>query len=149
MANKKLIFLACNIYSILAEYSLHSYTFRWALWPMGLWLVGPFVNFHTSCVRTAKAMAGLHICAGSPEPSLVAYMISTKILWAGSVIFSARQYDSKYMYIHVNLFIVSLAEKSCTCRNYSDKVKEWSEISAGRVRSYSPPIPFQLQWWFM
>ena len=37
MANKKLIFLACNIYSILAEYSLHSCTFRWALWQMGLW----------------------------------------------------------------------------------------------------------------
>ena len=30
-------FLACNLYSILAEYSLHSCTFRWALWPMGLW----------------------------------------------------------------------------------------------------------------
>ena len=32
MANERLIFLACNIYSILAEYSLHSCTFRWALW---------------------------------------------------------------------------------------------------------------------
>ena len=38
MANERLIFLACNIYSILAEYSLHSCTFRWALWPMALWL---------------------------------------------------------------------------------------------------------------
>ena len=37
MANERLIFLACNIYSILAEYSLHSCTFRWALRPMGLW----------------------------------------------------------------------------------------------------------------
>ena len=37
MANERLIFLACNIYSILAEYSPHSCTFRWALWPMGLW----------------------------------------------------------------------------------------------------------------
>ena len=36
---KTFIFLACNIYSILAEYSRHSCrcTFRWALWPMGLW----------------------------------------------------------------------------------------------------------------
>ena len=39
MANEKLIFLACNIYSILAEYSLDSSTFRWALWLMGLWFV--------------------------------------------------------------------------------------------------------------
>ena len=37
MANERLIFLACNIYSILAEYSLHSCTFRWALWLMCLW----------------------------------------------------------------------------------------------------------------
>ena len=37
MANETLIFLACSIYSILAEYSLDSCTFRWALWPMGLW----------------------------------------------------------------------------------------------------------------
>ena len=37
MANERLIFLAYNIYSILAEYNLHRCTFRWALWPMGLW----------------------------------------------------------------------------------------------------------------
>ena len=44
-------------------------------------LVGPFVNFHTSCVRTAKALARLRECAGLPEPSLVAYVISTTISW--------------------------------------------------------------------
>ena len=56
--------------------------------PVGLdvwFLVGPFVYFHTSCVRTAKALARLRGCAGSPEPSLVAYVISTKISWAGSI----------------------------------------------------------------
>ena len=49
--------------------------------PVGLdvCLVGPFVFFHTSCVRTAKALARLRKCAGSPEPSLVAYVISTII----------------------------------------------------------------------
>ena len=47
--------------------------------------VGPFVYFHTSYVRTAKALARLCGCAGSPEPSLVAYVISTIISWAGSV----------------------------------------------------------------
>ena len=35
-------------------------------------LVGPFVDFHTSCVRTAKALAKLCGCTGSPESSLVA-----------------------------------------------------------------------------
>ena len=45
---------------------------------------GPFVYFHTSCVLTVKALARLRGCAGSPEPSLVAYVISTNISWAGS-----------------------------------------------------------------
>ena len=36
------------------------------------------------CVRTAKALVRLRGCAGSPEPSLVAYVISTIISWAGS-----------------------------------------------------------------
>ena len=46
-------------------------------------LVGPFVYLHTSYARTAKALGRLRGCAGSPEPSLVAYMISTIISWAG------------------------------------------------------------------
>ena len=47
--------------------------------------VGPFVYFHTSYVRTAKALARLRGCAGSPKPSLIAYMISTKISWTSSI----------------------------------------------------------------
>ena len=43
-----------------------------------------WVSFHTSCVQTAKALARLRKCAGSPEPSLVAYVKSTIISWAGS-----------------------------------------------------------------
>ena len=34
-------------------------------------LVGPFVYFHTSCVRTAKALARLRRCASSPEPTII------------------------------------------------------------------------------
>ena len=49
-------------------------------------LVGPFVYFHTLCVRTGKALARLCGCADSPEPSLVAYVINTIISWAGSVL---------------------------------------------------------------
>ena len=55
--------------------------------PVGLdvwFLVVPFVYFNTSCVRTAKALARLRGCAGSPEPSLVAYVISAIISWTGS-----------------------------------------------------------------
>ena len=55
--------------------------------PMGLhvWLSArSFVYFNTLSVRTAKALARLCGCAGSSEPSLVAYVISTIISWAGS-----------------------------------------------------------------
>ena len=61
--------------------------------PIGLdvWvLVRPFVYFHTLCVRTAKALARLRGCARSPEPSLVAFVISTIISWVGSFYFSNR-----------------------------------------------------------
>ena len=54
--------------------------------PLGLdvWsLVRPFVYFHTSCVQTTKALARLRGCAGSPEPSLVTFVISAMISWAG------------------------------------------------------------------
>ena len=44
----------------------------------------PVVYFHTSCVRTVKALVRLSRCAGSLEPSLFAYVISTLISWAGS-----------------------------------------------------------------
>ena len=49
-------------------------------------LVGPFFYFRTSCVRTAKGLTRLRKCAGSPEPLLVAFVIS--ISWAGSIYFS-------------------------------------------------------------
>ena len=55
--------------------------------PVGLdvwFLVWPFIYFHTSCVRTAKALAKMHGCAGSPEPLLVTYAIRIIISWAGS-----------------------------------------------------------------
>ena len=50
-----------------------------AAWLDVWFLVRPFVYFHTSCVRTAKALARLRGCAGSPEPSLVAYVLRTII----------------------------------------------------------------------
>ena len=57
--------------------------------PVGLdvwFLVGPFVYFHDLYVRTANALVRLRGCTGSPEPSLVACMISTIISWAGSFV---------------------------------------------------------------
>ena len=50
-----------------------------------LFFVGFLVYFHTSCEQTAKALARLRGCAGSPEPSLFAYVINGIISWAGSI----------------------------------------------------------------
>ena len=44
-----------------------------------LFLVGPFVYFHILCVRTETALVRLCECAGSPESSLFAHVISTII----------------------------------------------------------------------
>ena len=55
--------------------------------PVGLdlwFLVVPFVYFHILRERITKALVRLCGCAGSPEPSLVAYVISTITSWAGS-----------------------------------------------------------------
>ena len=62
--------------------------------PMGLdfWcLVGPFFCFHTSCVRTAKALAR--------------YVISTKISWAGSFFLSHAIWHYLFQLTSVTLFL--------------------------------------------
>ena len=70
---------------------MHSHTLGLDAW----FLVRPFVYFHTSCGRTAKALARLHKCAGSSEPSLVAYVTSTIISWAGSILSYLTEAESK------------------------------------------------------
>ena len=62
-------------------------------------LVRPFIYFHTSCVRTAKALARLRRCAGSPEPLLVTYVISTIISWDGWIILIFEQYGCTIQYV--------------------------------------------------
>ena len=75
-------------HEIMALFVLHKLILqtRMRSHPVGLdvwFFIGPFLYFHTSCVRTAKALARLRRCAGTPESSLVAYVISTIISWAG------------------------------------------------------------------
>ena len=71
------------IIKLILQTRMHSHPFGLDVW----FLVGPFIYFHTLCVRTAKALARLRRCAGSPEPSLVAYVISTIISWAHIFVF--------------------------------------------------------------
>ena len=50
----------------------------------GIWLsVWRFLLTHYLYERAAEVLARLRGCAGSPEPSLLAYAISTKFAWRG------------------------------------------------------------------
>ena len=69
---------------LILQTGMRSHTVGIDVW----FLVGLFVYFHISCVWTVKTLARLRGFAGSPEPSLIAYVISTLISWAGSHLFS-------------------------------------------------------------
>ena len=84
-------FLGTNCHAIMVLFVLRKLILQMRLRsrPMGLdvWFwVWLFIYFHTLCVRTVKALVRLRGCAGSPEPLLVAYVISTIISWAVSII---------------------------------------------------------------
>ena len=55
------LFLLCKL---ILQMHMHSHPVGLDVW----YLVGPFVYSHISCVWTAKVLARLHGCAGSPEP---------------------------------------------------------------------------------
>ena len=87
--------------------------------PVGLdvwFLVGPFVYFHIWCVRTVKALARLGECAGSPEPLLVVYVISTIISWAGSYVLRVwRITYGPFTHVHCS-FVYECTCSLCTIR---------------------------------
>ena len=96
--------------------------------PVGLdvwFLVRYFIYFHMACVQTAKALVRLRGCAGSPEPSLVAYVWSTIILWVGSI-FMINLHDSYESGLRLELatpgFAVRLAA-NCTTEPNLHKYK--------------------------
>ena len=84
--------------------------------PVGLdvsFLVGPFVYSHTLCVRTAKALVRLCGCVCSPEPSLVIYVISTIISWAGSILLFSINVITVQSTVFCTLFFAHL----CSMKN--------------------------------
>ena len=77
-------------HEIMALFVLRKFILQTSMccYPVGLdvwFLVESFIYFHTLCVWIA--LGRLHRCAGSPEPTLVAYVISTIISLAGSYYF--------------------------------------------------------------
>ena len=67
--------------------------------PVGLdfWLLaGPFVYFHTSCLRTAKALARLHRCLCDKYHNLISWLILLPFvcyILAGSVSYIVLRYN--------------------------------------------------------
>ena len=62
----------------------------------GIWLsVRKFLLTHCLYERAAKVLARLRGCAGSPEPSLLALAISTKLAWRGPFIFNKVDMQEK------------------------------------------------------
>ena len=51
----------------------------------GIWLSVWFLLTQCLYERAAEVLARLRACAGSPEPSLLAYAISTKFAWRGPI----------------------------------------------------------------
>ena len=80
---------------------------------LDIWFfVGPFLYmyFHTSWVRTVEVLVRLRGCADSPEPSLVACVISTIISWASSFrnVYDERYYLFSHPQRHMHQFLTPL-----------------------------------------
>ena len=79
---------------------MRSHPVRLDVWFL-VWLV---VYFHTSCVLTAKALARLRESAGSLEPSLITYVISPIISWAGSNVYCNVAWGKLGKFFFVEIF---------------------------------------------
>ena len=90
--------MALFLHKLILQIRMRSHPVELDVW----FLVGPFVYFHTSRVRTAKALAKLRECTGSPQPSLVDYLVSTIISWVGSMLFWFRKWIMYYL-VHIIL----------------------------------------------
>ena len=53
---------------------------------IGLIIIWVFIYIHTLCMQAVKAMARMSICAGTPQPSLLGYIVCIEISWACPVI---------------------------------------------------------------
>ena len=119
--------------------------------PVGLdvwFLVGPFIYFHTWYVRTAKAVARPCGCAGSPEPSLVAYVISTMISWAGSyiaaIILNLEQFGHRLPFKEVSNNAGRIANRTDPDQTGPGHAKMWLMPYANSKGADQPPHPRSL-----
>ena len=108
-------------YKLILQTRMHSHPVGLDVW----FLVGPFIYFYTSRVRTAKALARLRRCTGSPEPSLVAYLISSIISWAGSFYFNILIADFLILLHTEDIGTVKALLLLAVCKSSSDIYLLW------------------------
>ena len=53
---------------------------------IGLIIIWVFIYIHTLCMQAVKAMARMSICAGTPQPLLLGYIVCIEISLACPVI---------------------------------------------------------------
>ena len=53
---------------------------------IGLIIIWVFIYIHTLCMQAVKAMARMSICAGTPQPSLLGFIVCIEISLACPVI---------------------------------------------------------------
>ena len=89
----------------------------------GIWLsVWKFLLTHCLYERAAKVLARLRGCAGSPEPSLLAYAISTKFAWRGPNCKWPHTYLSDF-YHHLSVIIIRIVSEMLTVFSQSALVR--------------------------
>ena len=74
-----------------------------------------FLKVSTTCLRTAKALASLRLCASSPEPVLFAYVISTLFSRAGSVVHWELSFAFMTFVRVVFMFCEKVQRFCCVC----------------------------------
>ena len=116
---------------------------RWAI--VALWatcLVVPFVCFPTSCAWIAKALARLPRCAGSPEPLLVAYVISTIISWACSFCTYSPRWSNlltkfcEYLVIFVYIVVLTVLQQPIFPENLFLTEFVWFSKSHTKIKGF-------------
>ena len=75
----------------------------------GIWLsVWRFLSTHCLYEQAAEVLARMRGCAGSPEPSLLAYAISTKFAWrCPNILFYCSRYINMNVAKYHCLFMLS------------------------------------------
>ena len=123
----------------------------------GIWLsVWRFLLTHCLYERAAKVLARLRGCAGLPEPSLLAYAISTKFAWRGPNVKALSKNSYARNKIHYGCLAPSkyfatqdyfLASYCKPCNPASDATRfPWEEIFNLNLETFKHSSIWAMSW---